>query len=95
MNHGVRVMLETFAFLFTYILLGTVGYFVSHRFKKPLTVGTFIVLLVVTIASQAILPTVRLIDIFGCIVYVGPSLQALLAGILLGRTIKAIKTAST
>ncbi len=87
-------MVEIIAFLCTYIIFGAIGYILSRQFKKPLTVNWFIGLLLLTIISQAVLPTARLIGIFDFVVYVGPSLQAFLAGILLGRTIRAIKAAS-
>lgn len=88
-------MLEAIAFLVTYIFFGTIGYFVSRRSKRPLTVTQFIALLLLTIVSQAILPQTRIIGIFEFNIYFGPSLQALLAGVLLSRTIRAIRTAST
>ena len=88
-------MFETIAFLVTYILFGSIGYYVSRRFKRPLTITGFIALLLLTIVSQAILPQTRIIGIFEFNIYFGPSLQALLAGVLLGRTIRAIKTASS
>ncbi len=86
-------MVDVLAFIVTYIVFGAIGYFTSGRFKKALTVTTFIVLLVATIVSQAIFPTARLIGIFEFNIYIGPSLQAFLAGMLLGRTIRAIRTA--
>ncbi len=88
-------MIEISAFVITYALFGAIGYFASRGFKKPLTVTSFVVLLVLTIVSLAILPTTRLVGIFDFNIYFGPSLQALLAGILLGRTIRAIKTGSS
>ena len=87
-------MVGTIAFLVTYIFFGTIGYYFSRRFKRPLTVTGFIALLLLTIVSQAIFPQIRIIGIFEFNIYFGPSLQALFAGVLLGRTIRAIKTAS-
>ncbi len=87
-------MIEIVAFAVTYILLGAIGYLLSRRSKQPLTVPIFIVFFIMTILSQTILPSTRLIGVFGFNIYFGSSLQALLAGILLGRTIRAIRTAS-
>lgn len=84
-------MVEFIALISTYVVFGGIGFLLSRRFKKPLTVNTWIILAVATILSQWILPSARVIDIFGFKMFVNYSLQGFFGGVLTGFSIRAIK----
>ena len=86
-------MLAVIAFVSTYICFGGIGYLLSRLFKKRLTVTTTIVLLLLTIFSQWVMTSAKMIGLFEFNMYMNYSLQALFGGILLGRTIRVIKIA--
>ena len=84
-------MVDFIALISTYVVFGGIGFLLSRRFKKPLTVTAWIILAVVTILSQWILPSTQIIDIFGFRMFVNYSLQGFFGGMLVGLSIRAIK----
>ena len=84
-------MLEFIALISTYVLFGGIGFVLSRRLKKPLSVNMWIILAVATILSQWIVPNARIIDIFGFKMFVNYSLQGFFSGMLAGFSIRAIK----
>jgi hypothetical protein len=84
-------MMEVIALFSTYVVFCGIGYLLSRRFKKPLTVNIWIILAVATILSQWILPSTQIIDIFGLRMFVNYSLQGFFGGMLAGLSIRAIK----
>jgi hypothetical protein len=84
-------MMTYIALISTYVVFGGLGYLLSRRFKKHLTVRTWVTLAIATIFSQWVLPNVRIIDIFDFKMFVNFSLQGFFLGILAGFSIRAIK----
>ena len=84
-------MVDIIALISIYVVFGGIGFLLSRRFKKTLTVTTWVVLAVVTILSQWILPSTQIIDIFGLRMFFNYSLQGFFGGMVAGLSIRAIK----
>ena len=84
-------MVDFIALISTYVVFGGIGFVFSRRFKKPMTVTTWVIIAVATILSQWTLPSTQIIDIFGFKMFVNYSLQGFFCGILAGLSIRAIK----
>ncbi len=83
--------LEIVSFVFTYLVLAGVGYWFSGRFKQPVAVFTWVVIIIITILAAFVGIGTRLIAIFSFAIYLSWCLQAFCFGLIIGLLIKLIK----
>ena len=86
-------MIPYIALISTYVVFGGLGYFVSRRFKKRVTVNTWIVLAVATVFSQWVMPNAWVIGAWEFHMTVNYSLQGFFGGMLAGLSLRAIRAA--
>lgn len=77
--------LDIAEWIVTYLILGAIGYSVSKKFKRPVTLSTFVLMIIATVAAGNIgIGAGRLIDISGFKMYINWSLQAFGLGMIAG-----------
>ena len=77
--------LDIAEWIVTYLILGAIGYSVSKKFKQPVALSTFVLIVIATIAAGNIgIGAGRLIDISGFRMYINRSLQAFGLGMIVG-----------
>ena len=83
-------MINLLSILFTFAAFGVMGFYLSRKFPRPISVQIWIILALGTIASQWIAPGARLVSIFEFQISINYSLQALGAGIIAGLVYREI-----
>jgi len=73
-----------FSLVLTYAIFGTIGFYLSRRFKPNPARYTWIVLGVAAIFSQWCFVSTRVVDMFTMVIPMNYALQAIFAGILAG-----------
>jgi hypothetical protein len=76
--------LQIFALVFTYLVFGYVGYRISRKFKRPVTVLTWIGVILATILAMYVMPHALLIGLFEFEILISNALQAIGLGIIIG-----------
>lgn len=84
---------EIIALVVTYAVFGALGFPLAGRFRRPVTVPTWIFVVWGTLFAGSVYigKSARLISIFGFNVYFNAALQALSLGVLLGLVVREIK----
>jgi len=85
-------ILETFSFVFTWLLFGGLGYFSSKRFKQPIAIFTWVLIVAATFLASFFSVTAKLISIFGFQVYVNWALRAFGVGLIIGLLIQLLRS---
>jgi len=85
------VSLHISALVFTYLVFGFFGYRLSRRFSRPVTLMTWIALIIATVLAMRVMPNVVLIDIFGFRVLINNALQAIGLGIIIGLVTREVR----
>lgn len=85
--------LDILALVSAYAVFGFLGFRVSKRFKRPVSLATWITLIVVTFAVACYLlgPNSFLVSVFGFNIYINSSLQAIGVGIIIGLATREIR----
>ncbi len=83
--------IQMIALLTTCLLFGTIGFQLSRLFKRPVSVLTWIFLILAILIVGGIMPSAVLIGIFKFKIFVSHSLQALGLGIVIGLLIREIR----
>jgi len=79
--------LRLFGFGVTYLLFGSLGYRLSRKFKRPVLIRTWVILVLATLFSVYLFKF-PLLDFFGFRILVNDSLHALCLGMILGLVIR-------
>jgi hypothetical protein len=83
--------LQIFSLVFTYLVFGFLGFRLSRRFKTPVTLLTWIELVVATILAMYVMPNAILIGIFEFKILINNALQAIGVGIIIGLATREIR----
>ncbi len=83
--------MEIFSIFFTYAVFIALGFRFSKKFKKPVSVKTWIILIAAALLTGFIMADTRLISLFKFAVYLNRSLEALCLGIITGLLINKIR----
>ncbi len=83
--------IQLVALFATCVIFGTIGFQLSKKFKGPVSVLTWIVLILATLLVGGIMPSAVVIGIFKFKILVSRSLQALGLGIMLGLVTREIR----
>jgi len=77
--------LDIAEWIVTYLILGGIGYSVSKKFKQPVSLVSFVLIILATIVAGSIgIGAGRLTDISGFRMYINWSIQAFGLGIIIG-----------
>jgi hypothetical protein len=77
-------LFEIISFVFTFIVLGGVGYLSARRFKQPVAVYNWVLLILATILAGFVGIGGHLISVFGFTIYLNWCLQAFGLGLIIG-----------
>lgn len=83
--------LQIFSLIFTYLVFGFLGYRLSSRFKTPVTLLTWIELIVATVLAMYVMPNAILIRVFEFEILINKALQAIGVGIIIGLATRKIR----
>ncbi|MCX6132699.1 MAG: hypothetical protein NTU47_02700 [Ignavibacteriales bacterium] len=76
---------------FTYPVFGYLGYKVSRKFKRPVSLAIWIVLVLATFTCSFFSPGAILIGIGEFLIHINEALQAIGIGIIIGLTAREIR----
>jgi len=79
------------ALIITYLLFGFLGFRLSIKFKRPVTLLTWIGLIIATILAMSVMPGAILIGVFEFQILVNNALQATGVGIIIGLATREIR----
>ena len=77
-------IIDAMFLVLTYLIFGFVGFQLSRRFRRPVITWTWVVLIIVTIASSTFMVGARFLGVGTLGIYVNTTLQAIGIGIILG-----------
>ncbi len=75
--------------LTTYLVFGFLGYVWGQRLHLPAKTVTWVLWLILLVLSDSLFVQVRLVDIFGFVIYLNWVVQALVVGILINFVVRA------
>jgi multidrug transporter EmrE-like cation transporter len=75
----------------TYLVFGYLGYKVSKKFKRPVSLAVWIVMVVATFTCSFFSPGAMLIGGAGFSIHINEALQAIGIGIIIGLTAREIR----
>ena len=76
--------LQIVALIFTYLVFGFVGYRLSRKFKSPVTLLTWIAVVLATVLAMNFMPNAILIGVFEFQIMINNALQSIGIGIIIG-----------
>ena len=77
--------------IFTYVIFGFVGYRISGRFRRPVSLATWLVIVFLTFFASFFAPSAILIGGGKFIVHINEALQAIGVGIIIGLATREIR----
>jgi hypothetical protein len=83
--------LQIFSLVFTYLVFGFLGYRLSRKFKRPVTLLTWIELIIATVLAMYVMPNAILIRMFDFEILINHALQAIGVGIIIGLATREIR----
>lgn len=83
--------LQIFSLVFTYLVFGFIGYRLSGKFKRPVTLLTWIGLVLATLIAMYVLPTVVLFRFFDFEIPTNTALQAIGVGMIIGLATRELR----
>jgi uncharacterized membrane protein YbhN (UPF0104 family) len=83
--------LNIVAIIFTYVVFGYLGYSISKRFRRPVSLATWLVVVFVTFFASFFAPSAILIGGGEFIVHINEALQAIGVGIIIGLATREIR----
>ncbi len=75
--------------LATYAVFGLLGYLWGSRLTLPAKTVTWVLWLLLLVLADSLFVSVRLVDIFGFVIYLNWVVQALVVGILINFVVRA------
>lgn len=79
------------AIIFTYLIFGFLGFRISARIKRPVSMLVWIVLVIATLAAPFIMPGATLVGAGNVGIYINFSLQAIGLGMIIGLSTREIR----
>ncbi len=83
--------LQISALVFTYLVFGFLGFRLSKKFKRPVTLLTWIALIIATVLAMFVMPNAIFIGVFEFQILINHSLQAIGVGIIIGLATREIR----
>jgi hypothetical protein len=84
--------LQILALIITYVVFGLLGYRLSKRFKRPVSVVTWVVLVLLALLAIGIMPGATLIGAGKVGIHINFALQAIGVGIIIGLAAREIRS---
>ena len=85
-------LLELVSLAFTWLVFGGLGYLYSKRFKQPIAIYSWALIVVVTfVLGSFFSSTAKLMSIFGFDIFVNWSIRAFGIGLIIGLLIQALR----
>lgn len=82
---------QVLAIFLTYLLFGFLGYWISRKIKRPVSMAIWFVIVIATLAAPFIRPEVILLGIDEFRVFLNFTLQAIGLGMILGLATREIR----
>ena len=83
--------LQILALIITYVVFGLLGYRLSKRFKRPVSLVTWVVLVLLTLLAIGIMPGATLIGAGKVGIHINFALQAIGVAIIIGLAAREIR----
>jgi len=83
--------LQILSLIFTYLVFGYLGYRLSGKFKRPVSLVTWFVLVIATLLAMYTMPRAILVGAFEFRVLINHALQAVGVGIIIGLATREIR----
>ena len=71
-------------FIITYVVFGYLGYQLSHKIKRPVSLTSWVVLVTATFVGSYFMRSARFLDVFTFTADINNALQAIGIGVIIG-----------